>query len=140
MVEKNDHSTARDLRPPPLAESGRGFDEVEEGYLHEDDPPVLPVRGQPALPPAYVKKNLPDLMAAEKAGALWTPLYPHASGPAQGFRCNVQANEHELQRRVKVHGMQPCGRVTRTERGMKSHLWSVHRIKQQGELFHDNTR
>lgn len=31
-----------------------------------------------------------------------------------------------------------CGRVVRTRRGVLAHLWLVHKIKRQGELFNEH--
>ncbi len=50
---------------------------------------------------------------------MYEPLYPPDGAPLRAFRCKVA----------------DCGRVTRTERGMKAHCWFVHRIKPQLELF-----
>ncbi len=108
-------------------ESGRHFRMPTE--LRADDPAMLSVRGQPAQPsPSYIKKNFPDIPAAQ---GLWTPLYPQAGGPAQGFRCNQKNYPFSTDDFIR------CGRVTRTERGMKLHLWRVHQIKQQKELKFD---
>ena len=121
-----------DLRKPSRAESGRRL--FQEGCvrLPDHEPGMLSVRGQPALSPSYVKKQLPDLMEAEKAGTLWTPLYPPSSGQAQGFRCNYAS---EIEKKLYTADLIRCGRVTRTERGMRSHLWRVHRVKQQREFY-----
>jgi len=50
---------------------------------------------------------------------MYEPLYPPDGAPLRAFRCKVA----------------DCGRVTRTERGMKAHCWFVHRIRAQLELF-----
>ena len=47
----------------------------------------------------------------------YRPLYPPEGAPCLGFACSE------------------CGRVTKTERGMRMHLVRVHDIKPQGELF-----
>lgn len=49
---------------------------------------------------------------------MYLPLYNENIGLG-GFKCN------------------DCGRVTRTESGMRSHLWRVHGKKAQLELFED---
>lgn len=110
------------MRPPSLAQSGRGlYIDRTIKRAADLDSALLSVRGQPA-------HFHPELYPKPKT--LWTPLYPHGGGPAQGFRCNYNSTQ------IMATGAAypTCGRVTRTERGMKSHLWSVHRIKQQGEL------
>lgn len=65
---------------------------------------------------------------------LYIPLYTANGGPPLGFRCNVQmfsAYAEATQR----HEHPKCGRVLRTERGMLTHLLSVHKIKRQEGLF-----
>jgi hypothetical protein len=94
-------------------------------FVNVTDPSLLPVRGQPFSASTH---------PFEQPQALWTPLYPQAGGPAQGFKCNIAT---DTPTEMTVLYLNACGRVTRTERGMKSHLWSVHKVKRQGELFHD---
>lgn len=66
---------------------------------------------------------------------LYIPLYDHKDGgPPLGFRCNAHANPETFPRFGK-----PCVRVLRTERGMIAHLWSVHKIKRQLELYGEKT-
>lgn len=58
---------------------------------------------------------------------IYVPLFDNdKGGSAKGFSCQVDVGDTEAK---------PCRAVTRTERGMLSHLWSVHRIKRQGSLF-----
>src|SRR6266852_364558 len=52
---------------------------------------------------------------------MYEPLYPPDGAPLRAFRCKAA----------------DCGRVTRTERGMKAHCWLVHHTKLQLELFYD---
>lgn len=47
------------------------------------------------------------------------PLYPAAGGPPLAWTCGVDR----------------CMAVTRTRRGLVTHLWRKHKIKLQGELF-----
>lgn len=71
---------------------------------------------------------------------LYIPLYDTANGgPPLGFRCAYQpesvnityANLNTPLQKI----MGPCGRVLRTERGMWSHLRSVHGIERQPGLL-----
>ena len=64
-------------------------------------------------------------------------LYPEYGGPARGFRCEVDCCKGtEDYDSEYPHGV--CGRVTRTEAGMRIHLRIKHGIKIQGELFDAN--
>jgi len=63
----------------------------------------------------------------------YVSLHPEYGGSAKGFRCEVL---------IVCEGEEPepcnwkyCGRVTRTEFGMKTHLRVKHGIRIQGDLF-----
>lgn len=58
---------------------------------------------------------------------MYKPLYPPEGAPCLGFVCTL---------RVEHNGtLEDCGRVTRTERGMKAHAWKRHGVKRQMDLF-----
>lgn len=65
---------------------------------------------------------------------LYIPLYDTANGgPPLGFRCAF--TPHNPTGRECAAPRCPCRRVLRTERGMLAHLWAVHKIKRQEELW-----
>lgn len=53
---------------------------------------------------------------------MFDPLYPAEGAPCRGFYCRI------------------CERLTRTRRGMISHLWKRHQLKLQAELPFDSVR
>jgi hypothetical protein len=75
-------------------------------------------------------------------------LYDLANGgPPRAFEClliygkGLNDVSHAMQEARQYfmlrEGFRPCGAVTRTLRGMKSHLWLVHKFVAQGELFRE---
>lgn len=60
------------------------------------------------------------------------PLYPPDGAPCLGFACGCLVDVQVEVPNVKAN---LCGKVTKTERGMKMHLLRVHGIKMQSELF-----
>lgn len=58
------------------------------------------------------------------------PLFDFVKGgPPKAFQCLVLISIPEL------FGQHPCGRVTRTERGMRMHLKAVHHWEEQPCLY-----
>ena len=62
-------------------------------------------------------------------------LHGEDGGAAQGFRCKVVVHWVDTKNGQAEPHFAQCSKVTRTERGMLTHLWRVHKIKRQGELF-----
>lgn len=69
------------------------------------------------------------------------PLYDvHDGGPPVGFRCRL--SQHDISRNLDKRAFDlehdaveyPCGRVTRTLAGMRTHQRIVHGIKLQQEF------
>jgi len=57
--------------------------------------------------------------------SLYVPLYPPYGGKPRAFGCQLSK------------GPKACSAITKTERGMLSHLWHTHKIKLQMDLFAD---
>jgi hypothetical protein len=66
------------------------------------------------------------------------PIYDvHDGGPPAGYRCCLNGWSTTKVMRVRdLH--KPCGRVTRTLAGMRTHQRIVHDFKAQGELDFGN--